>query len=132
VVHLCPWPGQQELTKKEREGIDKGEMHVDPAVPSSITAFPPGYIDKASEVRSRDGDGGHVCVGGRVGGGLGILVARDFGVVECCAATSARTGMWSGASTPVQKSKMGHSVRGGVPWQVIVGAADPAEPPGHG
>jgi hypothetical protein len=39
----------QMLCKEERQ---KGIMGVDPAVPSTITAFPPGYINQDLEVRA--------------------------------------------------------------------------------
>jgi hypothetical protein len=42
-------PLPQALCKEERK---KGIMGVDPAVPSTITAFPPGYINKDEEVRA--------------------------------------------------------------------------------
>jgi formate C-acetyltransferase len=41
------WDEVQKLCAEEHK---KGIMGVDPAVPSTITAFPPGYIDKEKEV----------------------------------------------------------------------------------
>lgn len=41
------WSKIQELMKEEHK---KGILDVDPAVPSTITAFAPGYIDKSNEI----------------------------------------------------------------------------------
>jgi pyruvate-formate lyase len=39
-----------KLEKLIHEECEKGVMDVDPSVPSTITAFPPGYIDKDAEL----------------------------------------------------------------------------------
>lgn len=46
-----PRPASYRLPQKMcAEELKKGIMGVDPTLPSTITAFPPGYIDREKEV----------------------------------------------------------------------------------
>lgn len=66
-AHLRPPAPKQKLCAEE---LKKGIMGVDPALPSTITAFPPGYIDKDKEV----GAGcWHVAACGCCRGGMWVL-----------------------------------------------------------
>ena len=56
----------QELCKEE---LKRGILGVDPSLPSTITAFPPGYIDKDKEVGGCCG----VAEGCWVWGAAGVL-----------------------------------------------------------
>ena len=70
-----PLPSQA-LCKEE---LQRGIMGVDPSLPSTITAFPPGYIDKDKEV-------GAGCCSCWVLGAAGVLqrCTKQIAVVECC------------------------------------------------
>ena len=65
IPHHCPVPSCPPLALPQKlcaEEHQKGIMGVDPSVPSTITSFPPGYIDKEKEVGA---EGGLWVLGGR-------------------------------------------------------------------